>query len=71
MNVPGWYIMPANAAWIALVAADEGIYAGTADRWALEQINYLLGDNRHDGGCFSYEIGYGPKFPRNPHHRGA
>jgi len=60
-----------NAAFIALVAADSGIQTGKLQKWAAEQINYLLGDNRHDGGCYSYEIGYGSKFPRHPHHRGA
>jgi len=60
-----------NAAFIALVAADTGIMTGKLQKWANEQINYLLGDNHHNGGCFSYEIGYGSKFPQHPHHRGA
>ncbi|KAK7497993.1 hypothetical protein BaRGS_00010864 [Batillaria attramentaria] len=61
-----------NSAYVALAAAEAGIGDPAAYRkWAVEQINYLLGDNHHDGGCFSYEIGYGSKFPRHPHHRGA
>jgi len=60
-----------NAAFIALVAADSGIQTGKMQKWAAEQINYLLGDNRHNGGCYSFEIGYGSKFPQHPHHRGA
>ncbi|CAL1530779.1 unnamed protein product [Lymnaea stagnalis] len=31
----------------------------------------MLGDNRHDGGCYSYEVGYGRKYPLRPHHAGA
>ena len=56
---------------MALAAAAAGINPGDYNKWGVEQINYLLGDNRHDGGCFSYEIGYGSKFPHHPHHRGA
>nr|KAG5707392.1 hypothetical protein BaRGS_005359 [Batillaria attramentaria] len=56
-----------NAAYVALAAAEAGIGDPAAYRkWAVEQINYLLGDNHHDGGCFSYEIGYGSKFPPPP-----
>jgi len=58
-----------NAAFVALAAADLGINPGANQKWAVEQINYLLGDNRHDGGCYSYEIGVGSKSPRQPHHR--
>ncbi|KAK3790035.1 hypothetical protein RRG08_040955 [Elysia crispata] len=60
-----------NSAFMALLAAEMGLQPSTYRKWAVEQINYLLGDNSHDGGCFSYEIGYGSKFPRNPHHRAA
>lgn len=60
-----------NSAFAALVAAEDGIMTDKLRKWAVEQINYLLGDNHHDGGCFSFEIGYGSKFPRHPHHRGA
>ncbi|XP_076456621.1 endoglucanase A-like [Babylonia areolata] len=60
-----------NAAFVALAAADAGIEPGAGAKWGVEQINYLLGDNHHDGGCYSFEIGYGGKFPHQPHHRGA
>nr|KAI8728241.1 endoglucanase A-like [Biomphalaria glabrata] len=63
--------LAANSAFLALVAADSGISADSYRKWAVEQINYILGDNPHDGGCYSYEIGYGTKFPRQPHHRAA
>ncbi|KAH9505671.1 hypothetical protein Btru_055470 [Bulinus truncatus] len=60
-----------NSAFIALVAAEAGINPAAYRKWAVEQINYLLGDNRHDGGCFSFEVGYGKKYPLRPHHAGA
>ncbi|GFR70539.1 endoglucanase [Elysia marginata] len=60
-----------NSAFMALLAAEMGIQTDKYRKWAVEQINYILGDNRHDGGCYSFEIGYGSKFPRNPHHRAA
>lgn len=58
----------ANAAFIALMAAEEGIHAANYKAWALSQINYLLGDNKQN---MSYEIGFGKTYPRNPHHRGS
>ncbi|PVD36896.1 hypothetical protein C0Q70_03887 [Pomacea canaliculata] len=61
----------ANVAFAALVAAEDGIAPEVNRKWAAEQINYILGDNPHDGGCFSYEIGYGNKYPLRPHHRAA
>jgi len=60
-----------GASFAALIAAEDGIMSAQLRPWAVQQINYLLGDNNHDGGCFSFEIGYGAKFPRHPHHRGA
>ncbi|BFZ06316.1 hypothetical protein BsWGS_09355 [Bradybaena similaris] len=57
-----------SAAFIALVAADLGIQPNTLRTFAVEQINYILGDNHHDGGCYSFEIGYGSKYPLRPHH---
>ncbi|XP_005101787.1 endoglucanase E-4 [Aplysia californica] len=61
----------ANAAFLALLAAKENINPTHFRKFAVEQINYILGDNHINGGCFSFEIGYGSKFPRKPHHRGA
>ncbi|XP_025102664.1 uncharacterized protein LOC112569160 [Pomacea canaliculata] len=60
-----------NTAFAALAAAEAGINVAEYRRWAVEQINVLLGDNRHDGGCFSYQIGYGTKYPLRPHHRAS
>nr|BAU45388.1 endo-1,4-beta-glucanase [Bellamya sp. UM-2014] len=60
-----------NAAFAALVAAEDGIQTARYRSWGVEQINYILGDNHHDGGCFSFQIGFGTKYPRNPHHRAA
>nr|BAX09271.1 beta-1,4-endoglucanase [Aplysia kurodai] len=61
----------ADAAFIALVAAEDGINAANYRKFAVEQINYILGDNHHAGGCYSYAIGYGSKYPLRPHHRGS
>ncbi|CAL1530777.1 unnamed protein product [Lymnaea stagnalis] len=63
--------LAANSAFLGLVAADAGIETDKYRKWAVEQINYILGDNSHDGGCYSYEIGYGTKYPLQPHHRAA
>ncbi|XP_059173971.1 endoglucanase E-4-like [Physella acuta] len=60
-----------NTAFVALLAAEAGINTAKYRQWAVEQINYILGDNHHDGGCYSFQIGYGSKYPRQPHHRGA
>ncbi|XP_059173975.1 endoglucanase E-4-like [Physella acuta] len=60
-----------NAAFMALLAAESGLNTAKYRKWAVEQINYILGDNSHDGGCYSFQIGYGSKYPRQPHHRGA
>ncbi|KAK0059948.1 endoglucanase A [Biomphalaria pfeifferi] len=61
----------ANVAFLALAAAESGVDSDRLRKWAVEQINFILGDNNHDGGCFSYQIGYGTKYPTHPHHRGA
>ncbi|KAK7490901.1 hypothetical protein BaRGS_00017773 [Batillaria attramentaria] len=60
-----------DTAFLALAAAEAGINTAKYRKWAIEQINFLLGDNNHDGGCFSYQIGYGTKYPVSPHHRSA
>ncbi|AEE96314.1 glycoside hydrolase family 9 protein [Mahella australiensis] len=36
--------------------------------WAIGQMDYLLGDNPLG---ISYEVGYGPEYPKHPHHRAA
>nr|BAF38757.1 cellulase [Corbicula japonica] len=58
----------ANAAFIALAAAEEGIEPDQFKNFAMSQINYLLGDNKLH---ISYEIGFGSKYPQHPHHRGS
>lgn len=59
----------ANAAFIALLAADAGIgNAANYKQWAMSQIHYMLGDNAND---FSYVIGYGSNYPLKPHHRAS
>ncbi|CAG5114571.1 unnamed protein product [Candidula unifasciata] len=61
----------ANVAFLALVAAEAGLNTAQYRKWGVEQINYILGDNKHNGGCFSFEIGHGKQYPQQPHHRGA
>ena len=62
------YLYVANAAFIALLAADVGIgNAAAYKEWAMSQIHYMLGDNAND---FSYVVGYGSSYPLKPHHRG-
>ncbi|CAL1530776.1 unnamed protein product [Lymnaea stagnalis] len=61
----------ANTAFLALLAAEAGIATEKYRVWAIEQINYILGDNHHDGGCYSFQIGYGDNYPQQPHHRAA
>merc|ERR1712179_660060 len=57
-----------NAAFVALMAAEEGIGGDDYKKWAMSQMHYILGDNnRH----MSYEIGFGSNYPRHPHHRGS
>ncbi|KAK0059959.1 endoglucanase A [Biomphalaria pfeifferi] len=63
--------LAANSAFLALLAADVGIEVDSYRKWAVEQINYILGDNHHNGGCYSFEVGYGDRYPLQPHHRGA
>lgn len=60
-------MLTANAAFVALAAAEDGIGGDQFKSWALSQINYILGDNNHH---MSYEIGFGSNYPRQPHHRG-
>ncbi|XP_046580062.1 endoglucanase E-4-like isoform X2 [Haliotis rubra] len=57
-----------DAAFVALVAADAGIDTATYRKWAAQQMNYILGDNNYG---ISYQIGFGSKYPRSPHHRSA
>ena len=54
-------------AFIATMAAKFGIKPDEYKKWAMSQINYLLGDNKLH---ISYEIGFGSYYPKRPHHRG-
>ncbi|ESO89258.1 hypothetical protein LOTGIDRAFT_106859, partial [Lottia gigantea] len=58
----------ANTIFISLVAADMGIDTLKYRQWAIGQMDYILGQNSK---CFSYAIGFGKKYPLNPHHRSA
>ena len=54
--------MPASVAQ----AAKAGIKSAEYEAYAASQINYMLGDNPNN---FSYVIGYGDSFPKQPHHK--
>lgn len=62
------------ASTTAFIALAYGATTGDAlqrdryQRFALGQLNYILGDNPR---ASSYVCGVGPNPPRNPHHRGA
>lgn len=49
------------------MAAEDGIGGDEYKAWALSQINYALGDNKHN---ISFEVGFGSKYPLKPHHAG-
>ncbi|RCV34344.1 hypothetical protein SEVIR_7G161100v4 [Setaria viridis] len=55
-NVPGWYCGPNFMSTNDLRA------------FAKSQLNYILGDNPRK---MSYVVGFGKKYPRHLHHRGA
>ena len=60
-----------TAAFLAEVASDTILKGGSNDKYlefAETQMNYSLGDNPDK---FSYLIGYGDNYPKNPHHRTA
>ena len=61
------FFLPANAAFIATVAAADNINPDKYKTWAMSQINYILGDNKYH---MSYEVGFGNKYPEHAHHRG-
>ena len=47
-------------------AAKAGIKSAEYEAYAASQINYILGDNPNS---FSYVVGYGDSFPKQPHHK--
>ena len=57
----------ANAALIGMVAADDGIKPTQYREFAEKQINYMLGSCNGQ----SFQIGFGDKFPTQPHHRAS
>jgi endoglucanase len=64
----GWGCLGGNCCWpaIALMYADKYIAPGKYRKFALENFNYILGQNT-TGYC--YVTGYGTKSPMHPHHR--
>lgn len=60
-------IFSANVALLSLIAAADGINPEENMKWALSQINYILGDNNYH---ISYEVGFGSSYPTHYHHRG-
>ncbi|XP_046564700.1 endoglucanase 4-like [Haliotis rubra] len=55
-----------NMAFIALMAAEEGLSAAAYRKWAMSQVHFALGDAGH-----SYVVGFGKNPPQRPHHRGS
>ena len=59
----------ATASFIAGVYSDTvGDPTGKYDQFSKQQVDYLLGDNPRN---FSYMVGFGDNYPKNPHHRNA
>lgn len=56
----------ANMAFMALLAADDGLHSTSYRTWAKSQIHYALGDAGR-----SFVCGFGVNPPVQPHHRGA
>ncbi len=56
----------ANAAWIALAAAEQGVMVSKGREFAREQIHAILGDSGR-----SFVVGYGQNPPERPHHSAA
>merc|ERR1712036_201038 len=57
-----------NFAFICLGAANAGIKTSEYRAYASGQIGYMLGENPSK---FSYVVGYGENFPKQPHHKAA
>ncbi|XP_046375110.2 endoglucanase 4-like [Haliotis rufescens] len=56
----------ANTAFIALVAADNGLHTEEYRKWAMSQLHYAYGDTGR-----SYIVGFGVNPPVKPHHRAS
>lgn len=65
----------ASAAFMGLIAAELGIKPDEYRSFAVQQINYLLGDCCLDPETHKptncHLVGFGDKFPRSVHHRAA
>ncbi|XP_071109511.1 uncharacterized protein [Haliotis cracherodii] len=55
-----------NTAFLALVAADDGINTESYRKWAMTQLHYAFGDAGR-----SYIVGFGVNPPERPHHRAS
>lgn len=55
-----------NVAFVVLVKNHKAAGKQKAVCWATKQVGYILGDTG-----FSYLVGYGTNYPRQPHHRAA
>ena len=69
--VLGWVerwtsICAASFTPLHIQAANAGIKSAEYKDYAASQINYMLGDNPNN---FSYVVGYGDSFPKQPHHK--
>ena len=58
----------ANTAFLAGVYYDTVRKDARYDKFAREQIDYILGDNPRNSG---YVVGFGNNYPQQPHHRGS
>lgn len=56
----------ANTAFLALVAADQGVKSSAFREFAKKQIHYMLGDSGR-----SFVVGFGTNPPVRPHHRSS
>nr|ANR02619.1 endo-b-1,4-glucanas [Perinereis aibuhitensis] len=56
----------ANSAFIALLAADQGVLPTQSRNFARNQINYMLGSTGR-----SFVVGFGNNPPQRPHHRAS
>ena len=57
-----------NVAFLCLHAANRGVVGSEYAVLAQRQIDYILGDNKRG---FSYQIGFGSRYPSQPHHRSS
>ncbi|XP_067659684.1 uncharacterized protein [Haliotis asinina] len=64
----GPFSYAANAAMLALMAAENGLHPDSYRAWAEGQISYMLGDNKYH---MSFVVGYGSKYPLHVHHSGS